>query len=368
MNYLFHLGRAPELSCLEIVSFLQRTEKPYKILKITKKFMLLELENFDAKEAIKCLGGTIKISSDIQDAEKYITSHISSNKIEYGINVLESSQTSLNGLTALIKTIAKRERIKAMHKHAQEREIPPSKSKNLDFELTLCKNNVYRVVAVSDPKSYGDRDEVRPYFDPLQVISVRLAKILINFAQPKKNDTLLDPFVGLGTIIQEASLMGINAMGTDNDLNIVKKSQANISWARNKFHFNTNPGVKILDVARLSKELKNIGAIATEPYLGPYLKKMPWEGEAREIAAKVSRIYESFLIQASKLLKQGSKMAIVVPTFKTRNNKIIRIGFQSMLEKHKFNIYQPLNNTLVPIDYKLHNGKILRKIYILEKL
>ncbi len=368
MNYLFHLGRDPELSCLEIVSFLQRTDKPYKIIKITKKLMILELENFNAKEAIKCLGGTIKISTEITDVENYILSLISSKRIEYGVNIFESSQESLNNLTDLIKNIAKRERIKALHKYGQEREIPPSKSKNLDFELTLCKNQTYLVIASSDPKSYRDRDETRPFFDPLQVVSVRLAKILINLAQPKKDSTLLDPFVGLGTILQEASLMDITVIGTDKDLTIIKRAQANLTWAKKNLHFKKNPILKVLDVVRLSKELNNIDCIATEPYMGPYLRKIPWEGEAREIAKELSHMYESFLMQSSKILKKGAKVAIVVPTFKTRTNTLIRIGFQSMLPKYGFGIFQPLNNNIIPIDYKLKNSKIQRKIYILEKL
>jgi len=368
MKYLFHLGRNPELSSLEVVSFLQRTNRNYKILKITKKFILLEISSLDSIETIKNLGGTTKISSELNNLEEYIGKSIKAKKFNYAINILESSQASIKGLTDLIKKVSKQFKAKPLHKHVKENEISPSKSQSLELELTLYKNNVYKVIAVSDPKSYKNRDEVRPFFDPLQVISVRLAKILINLAQPNKNTILLDPFCGLGTIIQEASLLGIQTIGSDNNLGMVKKCQSNITWAKKKLRLKVNPRIRNLNVRSLSKSLNGNFCIATEPYLGPYLKKLPWENEAREIARELSKIYEDFLREASKLLKQGSKVALVVPTFKTRTNKIIRIGFQSMLEKYNFGIYQPLNNTLIPIDYIVRNNKIRRKIYVLEKL
>ncbi|MDP3916978.1 MAG: DNA methyltransferase [Nanoarchaeota archaeon] len=371
MNHIFHLGRDPELSALEIVSFLDRTNRGYKLLKITKKIMLISLDKFDPIYAIKALGGTIKISSEIDNPENYITKELSlikSKKINYGINEIESSKEAFNNLTDIIKITAKKEKLRAFHKQKTEREIPPSKSKNLDLELTLYKNNIYKVSAVSDPKSYEKRDEKRPYFDPLKVISVRLAKILINLAQPKKNSVLLDPFAGLGTILQEASLIEIKSMGLDKDPLTVKKCQKNLIWAKDKFKFKVFPKVIRLDVGNMSKSTKNIDCIATEPYLGPYLRKLPKEQEARKIAEELSKLYEKFLRESSKMLKKGSKIAVIIPTFKTRDNKLIRVGFQSMIKKYNFDIFQPLKNNIIPLDYTMKGSKLRRKIYVLEKV
>lgn len=371
MDYIFHLGRDAELSTLEVISYLERIGKKYKIKKITKKALLLDIEKLDHFETIKNLGGTIKISLELPDPETSIENKILSfiiKRINYGINSLESSEKSLQELTGLIKTFCKKQKIKALHKHVKEREIPPSKSKSLDLELTLFKNKVYAVVASSDPKSYAKRDEKRPYFDPLKVISVRLAKILINLAQPKKKDVILDPFAGLGTILQEAALMDISALGSDNNSLTVKKCNANIQWAKNTFKLKKIPKIALSDISQVSKKIKSANCIATEPYLGPFLKKLPTEPEAREIVKDVSRIYDNFLRNASRILKQGSKVAIIVPSYKTRDGKSIKIGFQTMLKNHRFKIYQPLKNTMVPLDYILKRGKVQRKIYILEKL
>lgn len=370
MEYIFHLGRNPELSSLEIVSFLKRTNRKYEILKITKRALLANVDKLDSTDAISCLGGTIKISSEPQDIDSLIQNKIvntRSKKINFGINFMESSKAELKKVSEKVKQISRVESVKALQKHSTEREIPPSKSKNLDLELTLFKNKLYMVSAVSDPKSYAFRDEGRPCYDSLKVVSVRLAKILINLAQPKERDILLDPFSGLGTILQEASLMNLQTIGTDNDKLIIKDSKANLNWAKRELKIKKNPQIKCMNVSKISC-LRNVDCIATEPYLGPFLRKLPTEQEAREIVKDLSKLYDSFLRESSKLLKKGSKIAIVVPTFKTKNAKLIRIGFQTMLKKHGFDIYQPLKNTLVPIDYVLKGSKIRRKIYILEKL
>tara|TARA_Y100000310_G_scaffold342206_1_gene444281 strand:+ start:3461 stop:4579 length:1119 start_codon:yes stop_codon:yes gene_type:complete len=371
MKYIFHLGRDAELSILEVVSYLERTDRKYKILKITKRIFLIEIDRFDPLEAIICLGGTTKISAETKNPDEAILQKIASstkNKLNYGINFFESSKTELKKVIEIIKTISKEQKIKALHKNSSERDIPPSKSSNLDLELTLFKNKVYVVSAVSDPKSYIKRDENRPYFHPLKVVSIRLAKILINLAQPKKNSEILDPFAGIGTILQEASLMGVKSTGIDKDQTTCKNCQKNLDWLKKNFRTRARVEIKRGDVKNLSRIIKSADCIATEPYLGPFIRKLPTEVEARETAKELAILYDAFLREASRILKRGSKMSIVVPTFKTKNAKLIRIGFQTLIKKHGFSIFQPLRNKLVPIDYVLKNSKIRRKIYILEKL
>jgi len=367
MTYLFQLGRNPELSILEIVSYLKRTSKKHKIKKTTKDTLLIEIDNFNPKE-ISFLGGTQKIAEEVKDLNKILNqtiSRLTTNKLTYAVNLIESSEEKKKQLIKEIKQCYKKEKIKALQKYSSEKEIPPSKSQNLNLELILFKNKLFLIKAASNPKEYKKRDENRPYFDPLKVTSLRLAKMLINLAQPKNN--LLDPFIGLGTIAQEALLMNLNITGTDKDLPTVRKCRKNIQWLKNKFKIKNSARIIHSNVSKLSK-IKNIDCIVTEPELGPYLRKIPREKEARQTASKLSKIYTIFLKEASKILKKGSKAVIIVPVFKTRENKTIRIGFESMLKSNDFQIYTPLKSIKIPVEYTLKRGKIRRKIYILEKL
>ncbi len=366
MNYLFHLGRDAELSALEVVSYLERTKRTYQVKKVTKLIMMVSIDAFDPVEAMKCLGGTIKISAAAEDADAIIRASMTKNRISVGMTVLESGITMPEQVVQQIKTIAREEHVKVMQKHKTGRDIPPSKSKGLDLEMVIYKNILYHVVAVSDPKSYAQRDEKRPFFDPLMVISVRLAKILINLSQVKPNGVLLDPFCGLGTILQEAALMQLQPIGSDDDSRNIRECKENLAWAKKTVGMNILPKVTIRRVEKMG--LVKADAIATEPYLGPFLKKLPFENEARDIAAELTPMYDSFLREARKTLRVGAKMAVIVPSFKTRNEKVIRIGFQTLLKNHNFAIVQPLKNTLIPLEYTLKGSKIRRQIYVVEKL
>ncbi|MGI0091957.1 MAG: hypothetical protein ACREBS_09625, partial [Nitrososphaerales archaeon] len=63
-------------------------------------------------------------------------------------------------------------------------------------------------VAASDVPGFESRDFTRSYQDPTITISPRLARILVNLAMKSKTGTLLDPFCGLGTILQEGLVCG----------------------------------------------------------------------------------------------------------------------------------------------------------------
>jgi tRNA G10 N-methylase Trm11 len=368
MNHIFHLGRNPGLSTLEVISYLERTNTEYEIKKITKRVLIIGLTKFNTKKAITALGGTVKISIPVnnEEIEKNILD-LYTKKLSYGINSIESSNSKVLSFNEQIRNICKKEKIKSYHKFPKEKDIPPSKAINLDLEFTLYKNQEYFVSATSNPKSYEERDERRPFFNPLKVTSLRLAKILINLAQPKKQAIILDPFAGLGTILQEALLMGFKIAGSDKKSSAVKKCKSNLRWIKSKYKISSEYSIHKSDILDISERINKADCIVTEPYLGPFLRKLPGELEARRIAKDLTILYTDFLVESSKILKKGSKMVVIVPTFKTKNNKHIRIGFQSLIEPNGFRIFQPLKNNMIPLKYGLQNSKIRRKIYILEK-
>ena len=89
--------------------------------------------------------------------------------------------------------------------------------------------------SISNPKDYKNRDENRPKFDEKKVVSIRLAKILINLSQARYE--VLDPFCGCGTILQEGLLKKLDVIGIDKDISDVR---ANLNWLREKFHTKNN--------------------------------------------------------------------------------------------------------------------------------
>src|SRR3989338_7924655 len=107
------------------------------------------------------------------------------------------------------------------------------------FEVILYKDVIAEVIAVFNPKDYDLRDK-RPYLEKEKLTSIRLAKILINLSQAKEDGKLLDPFCGSGTVLQEALLMGIDAIGMDSDSITIHHARKNLTWLQNNYNFIAN--------------------------------------------------------------------------------------------------------------------------------
>ena len=78
-------------------------------------------------------------------------------------------------------------------------------------------------------------------------------------------------------------------------------------------------------------------------------------------------MYQQFFIEASKVLKKGGRIAVVVPFFKTKEGNAI-IPVKELLP-HVLKVYNPLADILdqgFPLEYE--ERKIGRMIYVLKKI
>ena len=243
-----------------------------------------------------------------------------------------------------------------MQKYATVRDIPPSKAKNLDLDLIVYRNVLYKVIALSNPKEYKERDESRPSFDAKRVISIRLAKMLINLAQAKNE--IVDPFCGTGTILQEALLMGYNVRGIDLS---TREAHQNLKWLGQYQH-----KIKLYqgDVKEALPKLSSIESVVTEPYLGPFLTKLPTEQQAQKMVNELRPLYETVLSLLATRVK--GKIVMIIPEFRTRT-KTFSIDMPLILEKAGLMISTILPNVKVPYKYIKTGANLDRLIYILEQ-
>ncbi|MFQ6077015.1 MAG: DNA methyltransferase, partial [Candidatus Bathyarchaeia archaeon] len=58
------------------------------------------------------------------------------------------------------------------------------------------------------------RPRRRPFFHPSSLMP-KLARCMVNLARPRRGDSVLDPFCGTGSLLIEAGLMGMKALGSD---------------------------------------------------------------------------------------------------------------------------------------------------------
>ena len=357
-RYVFSLGRNPALSILELVSYLQKEGKRFRIEQQKEEYVLATITTFNPEKAMHCLGGTVKIGIEVTDENKLYED--SANKIVFGVSYYSGPIGKQNNF---FKEVFKSLGVRATQKYGKTAVIAPTKSVSLDAEFIVVRDNVFKVVATSNPKEYKFRDEKRPVFDPLKVTSIRLAKILINIAGAQKE--IVDPFCGNGTILQEALLMGYNVIGCDLKTTAVNK---NLRWLEQKYkklHLKKKWTVLQGDVARLDKRLRKIECVVTEPYLGPYQKKFPSVKEAKIIARELRDVYRKALQALRKIVQK--RVVIILPELLTREKKPVNLGLDNLIRDAGFRVVQPFPKIKLPLEYKESNTRIRRLVYVLEK-
>ncbi len=367
MKYLFVFGRDPELSLAELESYLEARKITYKILDTGKEAAVFELNSFE-KKIIHDLGGTIKIAevisseTRIERVEHTLRSRDfysgTKNKIIFTIQGLQTDLDSF--LLDYLKEYFKSIKLKALYK----KEITPTRlSKHEDFlDFVVFKSHIAITLAVTKPQELKTRDLGRPAVDYMKTISLRLAKILINLSGAKENSILLDPFCGSGTILQEALLLGCNVIGTDRDPESIRQAKLNLEWLKSKYPLKNSSRLNLVDARKLTLfvPIKSIDAVATEPFMGPFIRKLPNLFQAKELVEELSLLYRSTLNQLSQVVKQGKKVVIVIPRFKTTEGKTLFIDFEQIAKETTFNVE-------TKFFYAYKESKLLRDIYILRK-
>ncbi|MBW6442344.1 hypothetical protein K0A97_00995 [Patescibacteria group bacterium] len=316
MEYLFILGRNIELSIAEVKSFLEKEGVSFKEISIFKNSLLLRISQNLEKGIIEKLGGVISIGEVLIDGNKnHILKNLDNlplylgakNKLNYVIYDFEGEE--FQDICLGLKNKFKKEGIKATEKNLtkniklQNGGIVPKVSSNLiDEQYFLFKNRFGKIIETTDYESIEARDMNKPARRNELSISPRLAKILINLSQVKKNETLIDPFCGIGVILQEALLQKIKVLGIDKDKSAVAHAKLNLNW----FGFSKD-SYQILegDSSRLS--IPRVNSLVTEPYLGEIQRKRP----SFEKAKLITNHFESLIIRVLKNLKNKVEGRIV---------------------------------------------------------
>ena len=367
-EYVFMLVRDFQLSILEIASYFSARNIAYKIKAFDSKVALISFnEEIDCTRTIKKLGGTIKIAKLIASVDDIKLPDM--DKIKYSIADIGSARK--NEVIIKLKKRFKENGSKAYLKDSVNGLSPSDFFRHnifkTGFELILYKEHLALTRAVFNPSGYEARDK-RPYLEREKLTSIRLAKILVNLSHVKENEKLLDPFCGVATILQEALLMGIEAIGMDVDKKTLYHANKNLTWLRNKYKFKANFLLVNKDARSASSYIEKVDGIATEPYLGPYLRRLPELKEAKRTALGLARLYNDSLKEFHATLKPKGKVAIIIPKFKTKEQVPVRINFEGIARQNKFLIYKPFKGISMPVLYSPKGTKLAREIYILEKV
>jgi len=362
MQYVFILGHNPKLSVAEILALLPNA----KIIKETDSFLILENDEINCDDFLNRLGGTIKIGRVISDKidDKLIIETLKQvqgdSKIKFGLSYYDCKLNNLGlEIKKELKTLGINSRLVTSKDKALSSVIV-TKNKVNEF-LILGNEYLAETCAVQDFKGYGKRDFGRPVRDMLSgSMPPKLAKIMINLTQAPKGTTLLDPFCGSGTLLQEALLLGYKVIGTDLSVKAIKDSKENLAWFEKEFKLNKYK-ILLSDVIDLSKNIKSVDAIVTEPYLGPPLKGNETEKKIKDIISELSTLYIEAFGEFKKVLSRDGKIAIVIPAFRV-GKEILELPIIEQIKNMGF--IQVNRDKLI---YSREGQKVWRQIYIFKQ-
>ena len=375
---LFIPGKNWRLSLAELASLLEAKDIKFAVCSFSKEFFVVSTEEKVAASIVDDLGGTIKIgvsavdfSTEIvkraflqkeKEAQKQISREIAASgmvdemvkaesKTLFGVSVYcaEKPLRSVSkGIQRFIGSSIKRElsgygkKSKFMG-FAKGRRLPQLShvevlKKNFvenKAEILFCVGKkqtfVATTVAVHNPFEFQKRDVGKPVQRKIFAIPPRLARIMVNLAACTEGKTLLDPFCGVGTVLQEALLAKAQAIGVDINRWCVEATRRNLEWLKNEYTLE-NAEYRVLqgDVHRLSHKIgwEQVDCIATEPDLGPALRQVPTTSYAVRIAEKLEPLYYGLLEEAYKVLKSTGRLVVVSPYIKTRSGKPVTMGIE----------------------------------------
>jgi tRNA (guanine10-N2)-dimethyltransferase len=203
---------------------------------------------------------------------------------------------------------------------------------NRSSMIKKCYFDSKKIWSTKSDKRFVGREPKKKLKAHPAMLKPKLARLLINLTGAQKQ--LLDPFCGTGSVLIEASVLGLKPIGSDIERKMVWYSKINTE------HFKAPSELKQLDATQLETAFKanSIEAIACDP---PYGKSSTLAGK------KLQELYPAFLESAHKILKSGARLVMIRPHF-------LRFRIPKGWKK------------LGEFDWYVHGG-LIRKILVLEK-
>jgi len=183
------------------------------------------------------------------------------------------------------------------------------------------------------PKPFVDRrPRRRPFFHP-SAMPAKLARCMVNLAQPKAGDIVLDPFCGTASMLIEAGLMGCRVVGFDVQRRMVRGSLRNLRY------YGVSPEGMLRADAR-HPPIREVNCIVTDP---------PYGRSATTLGRGIGEIVKDFLSTARDLVSLGKRICIASP----RRVKVGKIGKESgfkLVESHSVYVHRSLTREIAVLE------------------
>jgi len=384
--HLFIAGKNWRLSLAELASFLEARKAKLEINSLSKEFFVVRIGEDKGFWTIADLGGFIKIGDvtatlstenvkeaffeKSKEAKTQISKDVASSglidgmvegasgKTVFGVSVY-CAEKSLRPVSRSIQRFVgstvkrelaergmkskfmgfpkKRKLPQLSHVEVLKKELVENKAEIL-FCVGKKQTFVVTTAEVHNPFDFQKRDVGKPVQRKIFAIPPRLARIV-----------LLDPFCGVGTILQEALLAKAKVVGVDINWWCVEAAKRNMDWLKSEYSLE-NAEFRVLqgDVYRLSRKigLEQVDCIATEPDLGPAMRQVPTTSYAMRIVEKLGPLYSGLLEEAYKVLKKDGRLVLVSPFIKTRSGTPVTMSVEEKAVETGFERIFPFKKEL----------------------
>ena len=125
----------------------------------------------------------------------------------------------------------------------------------------------------------------------------KLARAMVNLAQPKVGNLVLDPFCGTAGILVEAGLIGCRVIGFDAKPHMLRGGLQNL------LHYGIEPEGMVVADAR-HPPVSKVDCIVTDP---------PYGRSASTLGMSTRRIVEDFLSAVEDKLPKGGRICMASP-------------------------------------------------------
>ncbi len=393
---LFVLGRTPNLSAAEISAVVRRERSRLSSTIPAQGAVILREPLGDPAVLIRRLGGTVKIGTVAKQVPpmegealaaavaEVVFQTAQGTKRVFGVSFLsDQHHQRVKRLGVAVKRLLSAKGLRTRYIVGGDQPALSSVTVKREgllengAEILIARTETGLALARTDVvqpfEELSKRDYGRPSRDVIAgMLPPKLAMMLVNLASLQPEQTLLDPFCGSGTILQEAELLGIRSLvGSDANGEAVAATRENLKWLLEHESIDRTGitlTLKTAPVAELPRLFgsASVDAIVTEPFLGPPLRRSTHPGVISQAVKDASVLYDKFVATAKTLLKPGGRLAMVVPMFRT--------GKQSFREPHfRSDGFGPVD--LLPaawgFDRRLIYGRpdqhVFRKIFVLRK-
>ncbi|MFH0952335.1 MAG: methyltransferase domain-containing protein [Patescibacteria group bacterium] len=337
-RFFFIFGRQPALSIGELVRILPNSQW----LKLKQAALYRGGGVLDLTKLSQQLAGIVKLGTIIavvnqSDFTKWLEQYPwlrlvkGSGKFHFGFS--DYSEGSLADLTRAgikVKKIYKNAGIASRFVTSRDKQLSSvvvAKNKLLTGGAELCfftdQAMIYvgQTKAVQDFEYFGQKDYGRPTAQAKAgMLPPKLARMMIHLAEAKPTDSLLDPFCGVGTVLQEAADIGLTeVVGADIEEKAVEKAKENMAWFKREVKSQIiTPQIIQSDIINLQRRLlrRTFDRIVTEGYLGPPLHQNVTIVKRRQIAEELAGFYKRVMPNLVSLLSPRGKIVIALPVIR----------------------------------------------------